>query len=76
MQPSKADFIEKSYFALLNKSLAAPALRRLGRAGLEALPLRARKFLSFYTSKTHKSLCKSIRKSTHASALKLQRRNT
>ena len=27
--------------------LAAPALRRLGRAGLEALPLRARKFLSF-----------------------------
>jgi hypothetical protein len=29
------------------QSLAAPASRRLGRAGLEALPLRARKFLSF-----------------------------
>ena len=39
-----ADFIEKMYFTLLNKSLAAPAVRRLGRAGLEALPLRARNF--------------------------------
>ena len=42
------------------KRLAAPASRRLGRAGLEALPLRARKNLSFSQPENAKFPCKTL----------------
>jgi hypothetical protein len=42
------------------KSLAAPPSRRLGRAGLEALPLRARFFLSFSHPENAKIPSKSV----------------
>ena len=52
-----ADFIEKWLFALLDKILAAPAVRRLGRAGLEALPLRARKFFDIHDPENARIPC-------------------
>ena len=39
--------IKRSTFTRYAEILAAPALRRLGRAGLEAPPLRGQKNLSF-----------------------------
>ena len=39
--------IKRSSFMRYAEILAAPALRRLGRAGLEAPPLRGKKNLSF-----------------------------
>ena len=39
--------IKRSTFTRYAEILAAPALRRLGRAGLEAPPLRGQKILSF-----------------------------